>query len=148
MPFTELEKPVKAGFAPAVLSLDFKVMPRFCRYLLEHKLEEFSRRSLRLSLEVDLPMLRFFKTLLETTPEETLVQMGMESNGAMLTAFAENKTEAFIEKSVDDWINNRITGLERGQVEVMTSPWCATYASTYSSRSCRVLPPTLNKYKR
>ncbi|HZF99779.1 MAG TPA: PAS domain-containing protein, partial [Chitinophagales bacterium] len=115
--FTETE-PIATGFASPLLSLDFRATPRFCRYLIDHKLEEFSRRSLRMSLQVDLPMLRFFKELLATTPEEGLVQMGMESNGIMLGALADNRVGSFIEKSVDDWINNRINGLERGQVEV------------------------------
>lgn len=107
---------------PAAMSnaynLDFKTMPAYCRYLLEHKLEEFSTLSLRLSIQANLPMLRFFKQMLESTPELEVVKMGMESNGIMLRAFAENNVQSFIDKSVDDWINNRITGLDRGQVEV------------------------------
>lgn len=93
-------------------TLKFEHLPEFARFILQNKLEEYTREQIKFSFEENVPLLKFLKHL----SEEELVELGIASNREFLTALAENRASAFIDKSTADYIKNRIDIIERDEV--------------------------------
>lgn len=92
--------------------LEFKVLPDYARFLLTHQLEAVARMQLQLSRDLNVPILKFFKDL----PETQLVELSIQSSTEILTAFADNKINEFIELSVQNWINNQLPMIGRNEI--------------------------------
>jgi len=86
----------------------FQYLPEYSLYLLNNKLEEFVTVGIRFCREIDLPMLRPLAKL----SEKELVDLSMESNRQILTALYQNDVGTFIETNINNWIANKIGGLD------------------------------------
>ncbi|MDF2448215.1 MAG: hypothetical protein K0R26_719 [Bacteroidota bacterium] len=89
----------------------FEHLPKYAKYLLENKLEEFVTVSIRFAREVDLPLLK----PLARIPEPELVKLSVESNRLQLTALANNTVSDFIEMNLDNWAKNQLGVLSDGK---------------------------------
>lgn len=58
---------------------------------------------LRVSREIHVPLLKYFKDL----PEETLLALTVQSTAELLTYFCQNRVPEFIDKSVQSWLENQ-----------------------------------------
>src|SRR6478752_3673232 len=84
--------------------LSFKYLPAYAKYLLENKLEEFTKAQLNFSKEINLPLLK----PLENVSEDELIQIGIINNRGLLTCFIENNVEAYINNIVEKFRNNQL----------------------------------------
>ena len=75
-------------------------------------MEEFKIEQIRLSREVNLPMLKYFDHL---TKEELLQFVGVSSS-AFLDYLVNNNAEQQIADSVQKWVKNQLPEIEKGQV--------------------------------
>ncbi|HEX8331695.1 MAG TPA: PAS domain-containing protein [Segetibacter sp.] len=79
--------------------LDFSLFPQYASYLIENKLEEYVREQIRLSRELNLPVLQYLNTL----SEEELIAISTISSRSFLEYFAENRASELIEDSIKQW---------------------------------------------
>lgn len=92
--------------------LHFKYLPAYAQFILDHQLEEFTIKMLQFSREVDLPLLRLFKSY----SEEELLRTGMQSIKESLTFFAANKANELIDHSMKAWLNNELPAVSRDSI--------------------------------
>jgi PAS domain S-box-containing protein len=102
MPLADTQKNVAELYGQP--GLRFRHLPAYARFLLDHKLEKFVAASLRISQQLDVPLLRYFKAW----PEEQLMAMGMESNTRLLTAIIQGKVNDYLEESLRSWKDNQL----------------------------------------
>ncbi|RZM08181.1 MAG: hypothetical protein EOO88_50615, partial [Pedobacter sp.] len=69
----------------------------------DNKLPDFAASLLRVSRELNIPLLRYF----EGIPEEQLIALGIEGNKRLLTAIAENKVADYLKESLRNWKENQ-----------------------------------------
>lgn len=93
--------------------LHFEYVPAYAQFLLDHYLKEFATASLRLSRELNPPLLEFFRSY----TDEQLIVMGEESARELLTFFAQNRASAFIKQSVDTWLANQLPNISRDKIQ-------------------------------
>ncbi|MBV9989409.1 MAG: PAS domain-containing protein [Chitinophagaceae bacterium] len=96
---------------PAV-RLHFTYLPSYARFIREQKLDAFVRRQLQIAREQEIPLLRFFNHF----SEEELVNFGKTSAAEFLLAIESNSMEAYMERSVQSWVNNQLPMLSREQI--------------------------------
>ena len=84
-------------------------LPAFAGYLLTHRLTEFTEVQHRLSVELDLPVLKWF----ENMSREELMEFGKQTSAEFLGYLAENKAAEQIEHSIERWLENRLPNLDR-----------------------------------
>ncbi|HEY1055153.1 MAG TPA: PAS domain-containing protein, partial [Emticicia sp.] len=92
--------------------LHFKYLPAYAQYLLDNKLEDFTRISLAISREVKIPLLRFF----EGMPEDELIKMSVQGTQDYLTYFATNRVKEFIDFSIDRWKENQLPLVQNNEI--------------------------------
>lgn len=85
--------------------LDFKYFPAFAQFILDNKLKEFALDTIRLSREVNLPVLKFFSSY----SEEQLIQLSTHQITETLKLIAANKAKAYVEGSLKVWKNNELS---------------------------------------
>src|SRR4051794_22540441 len=93
-------------------ALDFIYFPPFAQFILDNKLKEFAAKTLQLSREVNLPLLKLFHSY----TDEELIQLSIQNLKQSLTFFAENKANEIIKNSVRSWVNNDIPMISRDDV--------------------------------
>jgi PAS domain-containing protein len=74
-------------------------------YLLDKRLQELSIEQLRLSREMNISLLKFF----ESWSEEQLMALIIQRGKELLTYLARNEAEAYLERSVKDWVGEEIS---------------------------------------
>ncbi len=89
--------------------MHFTALPAFADFLLNSKLEEYTREQLRISKEINLPLLKY----LTSFSEDELLAFGMANNKDFLENLSQNKILEYVEKSVRRWVNNQIPQLSR-----------------------------------
>jgi PAS domain S-box-containing protein len=92
--------------------LHFKYLNTYAQYLLNHKLEEFTRVVLAISREVKIPVLRFF----ENMPEDELIKLSLEGTKEFLNYFANNTIDEFIEISIKRWTENQLPLVQNDEI--------------------------------
>jgi PAS domain S-box-containing protein len=92
--------------------LTFTYLPAFAQYIKDNYLVEFIREQLRLSKEIEVPMLKFF----ESMPEEQLIEMSKISASELLTFLEENKAGEQIESAINRWVTNQLPQVAREQI--------------------------------
>jgi PAS domain S-box-containing protein len=97
---------------PAVSELQY--FPAYARFLLDNRLPEFAATLLRLSRELDIPLLRYF----EGFPEEQLIALGMEGNKRLLSAIADNNLADYIAESLRNWKENQLPLIQNDDVVI------------------------------
>lgn len=85
-------------------------LPAFAGFIRTHKLDEFVEEQLRLSEELDLPLLKQFGNLSRAEVRD------IAENGAteLLTYLAENKAEDYIRLSMERWKANQLPVIDKG----------------------------------
>ena len=71
-------------------------LPRFARFLYEHHLTEFVKEQMRLSRELDLPLLKYF----ESMPPDELLAFATRNAADYLQMLAANKTSEHINSMI------------------------------------------------
>lgn len=92
--------------------LNFRYLPAYAQYLLDHKLEDFTRTSLAISREVKIPLLKYF----ENIPEEELIKMSVQGTIEYLSFFAGNRVAEFIDTSMKRWIENQLPLVQNNEI--------------------------------
>jgi PAS domain S-box-containing protein len=83
---------------------DFKALPGLSRFLLESHLDAFSVEQLRLSRQMDLPLLKRLQHL----DDDMLIQITKTSMVEFLQYLGENKALEQIEISLDRWVRDQL----------------------------------------
>ena len=85
--------------------LNFKYFPAFAQFILDNKLKEFALETIKLSREVNLPLLKFFSSY----SEEQLIQISTHQIKETLKLIAANKAKEYVEGSMKIWENNEFS---------------------------------------
>lgn len=97
---------------PAILDLDFNYLPGFAVWLLQNRLDEYSRLMLDLSRVENIPILK----LLQNYSDEQLIAMGKSSAAELLTRLSTNQAQKHIDTSISEWIANKLENIDRDEV--------------------------------
>lgn len=92
--------------------LHFTYLPLFAKFLLDHHLTDFVREQIRLSRELELPLLKYFSIL----SEEELITFSKKGAADLLTYFAENRAAQQIESSRQRWLKDQLPNVNRDQI--------------------------------
>ncbi len=93
-------------------TLVFSHLPGYARFIRENYLIPCIQEQLRLSREVNLPMLKYFADM----PEEQLISMSITSYTEFLTFAEENNLRKQIEKSLQVWTSDQLGIIKRDEV--------------------------------
>ena len=94
--------------------LHFEYLPAYAQFLLENHQRAFTLALLRISREMNVPLLKYFAGM----PEEALIALSMQSTGELLTYFSQNNVQGFIDKSVRSWQDNQLPLIQYDEVVV------------------------------
>ena len=94
--------------------LEFKHLPGFSRFVVDHKLAEFAHMQATLSRELDLPLLKFYAHV----PEQELVELGKKSATEFLLYLADNRAGSQLQTAISEWINNQLKYVTQEQVQI------------------------------
>lgn len=98
---------------PSFTSLnDLQTLPAFATFLLTHKLDEYCRKQIETSSELNIPVLRFFTNM----PAGELYTLTKEKSIEFLSSLAENRAGAFIEESIHQWRTNHLPRIDKGDL--------------------------------
>lgn len=92
--------------------LQFKYLPGFAEFIRDHRLVEYIRVQLRLSRELQLPLLRFF----EQMPEEELIQMSVPSHREFLNVLIGNTALEHIRDAQRKWVANQLEVVDKHDI--------------------------------
>lgn len=92
--------------------LHFNYLSGYAQYLLDNKLEDFTRTLLAISREIKIPVLRFF----ENMPEEELIKISIAGTKELLNYFATNTIDEFIEQSIKKWTENQLIVVQNDEI--------------------------------
>lgn len=82
----------------------------FAAFLLNH-IEEVSREALRISRELEVPILKYL-----VMPDDDLMKLIIPGYTELLNSFITGTSDALIEKSVESWKANQLPVIERDQI--------------------------------
>lgn len=82
----------------------FDHLPAYAAYLLEQRLDEYTRENIRLSYEAQVPLLKFFAHL----PPEEIFRLSLEGTKDFLEHLSANRVRDFIETSLQRWLSNQL----------------------------------------
>lgn len=88
-------------------------LPDYARFLLEHHLEDYIHFQLRLSRELNLPMMRHLSHM----GERELIEFSISSTKEFFYCLIENKADDFINASAEQWLTNQLEIIGRHQIE-------------------------------
>ncbi|MCD6019743.1 MAG: hypothetical protein K0S53_2864 [Bacteroidetes bacterium] len=92
-------------------NFQFEHLPKYAKYLLDHKLDEFVVIGIRFARELDLPMMK----PLARIAEHELMEMSKESNKLQLNAYINNTIAEFIELNLKNWVDNKLANPKDGK---------------------------------
>jgi PAS domain S-box-containing protein len=92
--------------------LAFKVLPGFAQFLLDKHLDSFTRELIRLSKQVNIPLLKYLSNL----SEQELFEFSKTNNTSWLQCFAQNRVGELIDTSQKQWIANQLPQIDRTQI--------------------------------
>lgn len=92
-------------------NFQFEHLPKYAKYLLDHKLDEFVVVGIRFARELDLPMMK----PLAKYKEEELIDMSLESNKLELNAYINNSIADHIEMNLKNWVDNKLGNRKDGK---------------------------------
>lgn len=87
-------------------------LPAYIRFILDYKLEDFIRIQLRISREVEAPVMKFF----EGMTDEQLLQFSLEPTKTYWTFLAEGDIETQLKDVLEKWKANQLPGIERDAI--------------------------------
>ena len=89
-------------------------LPAYAGYLLTHRLAEFAQEQIRLSQELNLPMLKLFDHM---SPEDQQA-FAEQTSADFLTFLSENRAGEQIHNSMQRWTENRLHGVDKDELAV------------------------------
>ncbi len=92
--------------------LKFTYLPEYAAYLLNNKLELLVDEQIRLSYDLQLPLLKYFQHL----SREQLKEMSKPAMKNYLQHIIENRLDDFIQTSLNTWKQNQLPSLTRNQI--------------------------------
>src|SRR3954447_15589200 len=92
--------------------LKFRYLPEYATYLLDNKLELLVVEQIRLSYELQLPLLEYFKHL----SREELKELSKPAMRNYLIHIIENRLDDFIQTSINTWKQNQLPMLTKNQI--------------------------------
>lgn len=92
--------------------LHFQYLPQYAQYLLEKRIEDFTRKLLDVSREINLPLLK----LLENMPEDELIRLSIQGTKELLGYFVSNTIEEFIDVSLKKWTENQLIVVQNDEI--------------------------------
>src|ERR1700676_1590797 len=92
--------------------LHFKYLPDYARFLKKSRIPDLSREQIRLSNQLNIPLLSYFNHLSNTK----ILEFGALGLQKLLEALSDNKAVEYIEQSVQTWVNNKIPEISRNQI--------------------------------
>src|SRR4051794_17218523 len=92
--------------------LKFTYLPEYAAYLLDNKFELLVEEQIRLSYDLQLPLLEYFKHL----GREALKEMAKPGMRSYLTCIIANRLDEFIQTSINNWKQNQLPSLTKNQV--------------------------------
>jgi PAS domain S-box-containing protein len=92
--------------------LKFTYLPEYAAYLLNNKLELLIEEQIRLSYDLQLPLLKYFQHL----GREQLKEMSKPAMKNYLLHIIENRLDDFIQISLTNWKQNQLPSLTRSQI--------------------------------
>lgn len=94
------------------LDLQFTYLPAFAKFLLDKHLPSFVKEQVRLSRELDLPLLKYFSGM----NEDELLAFSKKSAADLLEYLADNRAAQQIEDSRQRWLKDQVPNVSREQV--------------------------------
>ena len=88
---------------------NLKYLPSFAAYILNHKLKDFVRLQIKLSRELNVPLLKALAHL----NEEQIEALSTATSTEFLNYISENKAEQLIEKSMAQWASNTLPTIDK-----------------------------------
>jgi PAS domain S-box-containing protein len=88
------------------------LLPSFAKFILDHHLEEYVREGIRMTFEVDLPIMKFFKGM----SDEQLYDLSMAGTRDVLLSIIEGTSDAFLQRSLELWKNNQLPLMEKEDI--------------------------------
>jgi signal transduction histidine kinase len=86
------------------INLHFTALPGYADYLLKERLHDFVKTLYRISLELDIPLLKYFSGM----EEKEIIRMSTEGNIKLLTAIKNNALSEYIAESTNNWVKNQL----------------------------------------
>jgi hypothetical protein len=90
----------------------FSHLPIFAQFVLDHHLDAYVNEQIRLSYELNVPVLRYLAHL---TPEQLFAQ-SKEGNIELLQTLAANRAKDFLEISMQRWLSNQLPMINKFQI--------------------------------
>jgi PAS domain S-box-containing protein len=91
---------------------DLKHFPAFAGFLMDNHLDEYVAEQLRISREINPPLLKFFESL----PPKQFLEIATASAVEFLTYMSENKAQEQIDMSMQKWVLNRVPVVNRNEI--------------------------------
>jgi PAS domain S-box-containing protein len=91
----------------------YRYLPDFCRFLLEERLDDFCLEQLRISRQLDLPILR----RLQHFSDEQLLEISRGSMTEYLTYLSGNKAAELIKVVLDRWLKDQLEVIGKFELE-------------------------------
>jgi PAS domain S-box-containing protein len=88
------------------------LLPTFAKFILDNHLDEYVREGIRMTHEVNLPIMKFFKGL----TEKELFEMSLSGTRDVLLSIIEGKSGEFLHKSLELWKSNQLPLMEKEDV--------------------------------
>jgi PAS domain S-box-containing protein len=88
--------------------------PAFARFLLNDRLDRFTKEVVHLSRELNIPILKYFSSF----SKEEIEALSLRSAKEWLTYLSDNKPQESIEVSVHRWVKDQLPQVEKDQVVV------------------------------
>jgi len=92
--------------------IDLKHLPAFAGFLLASHLDAYVNEQLRISREINLPLLKFFESL----PQQKMLEIAKASSTEFLTYLAENKPNEQIQSSLQKWLSNQLPVINKDEI--------------------------------
>lgn len=87
----------------------FKILPLFADHILKHHLEAYVKETIRISYEVNLPMLKYFKDL----SEKQLLELSTPGSRDVLQGLVDGTHGEMLAASIEKWTSNQLEWLEK-----------------------------------
>lgn len=91
---------------------EFKYLPRFAQFILEHHLDDYVNETIRTSYRMNIPVLKYLSHL---SPEE-LFQQSKRGSAEWLQYVADNQSKEFLVFSMQRWLNNQLPMIGKFQI--------------------------------
>lgn len=91
---------------------DLRHLPGFAGFILDYHLDAYVHEQLRLSREINLPLLKYFESL----PQDRVFEIAKASSEELLTYLAKNKAREQVEAGLQKWLSNQLPVVNKDKI--------------------------------